>query len=256
MVRKTMVLKLKFFTLTFSILILHLVRQILQKARKKGINFDTRRQLLLSKISNHYGRAVELFPYMSDCEMQTPRIALPSACSFSNQGDPQLLKFSDCELQLRVGHGHDILQKLRTAAGLHNYYVRKQKKETRGLKNMTKVSNSQRAASAKKSTLISEYNQNWKLICKIFDLLSPSSEDRILKLKGLQELQDSDVRFFEEEGTQPSSYMVHTGLHVTWIWKVAMLDHPESNKILQRGSEEIAHDWENEGALFLYSFLD
>lgn len=66
----------------------------------------------------------------------------------------------ECELELRVGIGHDILGQLRHAIGLHHYLMRKGKK-SRGLKQSIGVSKQQSNAAINKGKLISKYIKNW-----------------------------------------------------------------------------------------------
>jgi hypothetical protein len=158
-----------------------------------------------------------------------------------------LKQWARAELYIRVGIGHDLLQDLRMAAGLHSYFTRRQK-SSRGRSQMEKVAKSQAAASRKKNAIVSSYTRNWGKISHIFSTHSDLHLTRDELLKGLQELNRiEDVKFFEEWGVQTESYMGFTRLNVSWIWRIAM-DGTSQDFLVESGQvDQLTDSWECEG---------
>ena len=155
------------------------------------------------------------------------------------------VSYLDYELEIRVGHGHDLLERIRVAAGLHNFYVRKQT-HSRGQIEMQKVAKSQSAASTKKSQAIQAYVRNWHKISSILKSSSLPTSKKQNRLKGLQELNgDLDVRIFQENGTLVKSFIPNKRACVSWIWRVAMLDGGELT--VDSDFNDKATVWEAEG---------
>jgi hypothetical protein len=175
---------------------------------------------------------------------------MPSACK-SAISSSDFHQWAKAELQIRVGIGHDLLQDLRVAAGLHSYYFRRQN-HSRGRAQMERVAKSQDSASKSKSAIISKYIKNWQSISQILKNDNTLNSQSSTLLKGLRQLNASeDVKFFEEWGTQTGSYIGYTELNVSWIWRVAMEGQPKA--IIVKGSEikELTDSWESEGELIL-----
>lgn len=148
-----------------------------------------------------------------------------------------------------MGIGHDILQDLRTATGLHSYIMRRQK-HSRGQAQMEKVSKCQDRASRKKQALVQNYISNWQKISRILRI-SNISHQRDILLKGLQPLsKDEDIRFFEEWGNQPTNYMEHSQVNLSWIWRVAMEGQPDKVPIQSSEIKNLTDSWESEGKCF------
>ncbi len=153
----------------------------------------------------------------------------------------------ECELELRVGIGHDILGQLRHAIGLHHYLMRKGKK-SRGLKQSIGISKQQSNAAINKGKLISKYIKNWNRLNGLITSGVIPQRGAKQKLKGLQELnRQQDIRFFQEWGEQSTNFMDHQKLNVTWIWRIAMNNRSPGK---YRGSvKKMTDEWESEGLL-------
>lgn len=139
--------------------------------------------------------------------------------------------------------GHDLLQEIRSTAGLQNYYIRKQKSRTRGQAEMKNVARSQKRISTDKSKLNQKYNNNWKRIQYLLSHCSLTSEERAFKLKGLKVLSSEDDAFFytnADSSTNKESKL-------SWIWEVAMLDQPK--RTTHSMAQDMINDWESEGML-------
>jgi hypothetical protein len=179
-------------------------------------------------------------------------VIIPSSCKKAIPGN-DFHQWSKAELQIRVGIGHDLLQELRVAAGLHSYYLRRQK-HSRGRVQMERVAKSQDSASKNKSTIISKYIKNWESISQILRNDNSLTDQSPTLLKGLQQLNASeDVKFFEEWGTQTGSYAGYSELNVSWIWRVAMEGQPSALIVKESEIKELTNSWESEGELFLKS---
>jgi hypothetical protein len=144
-------------------------------------------------------------------------------------------------MDIRVGHGHDLLQLVRNAVVLHHHYSL-QYKHTRGLAQMQKIAQMQSKASKKKISFVAAYTKNWR---KIQNLLQMTGESNLARLKGLQELHpENDARYFSSLDSQTAPFLVDKSQRVSWIWRVAMLDMPSSNVITMDTREE---EWASEG---------
>lgn len=155
--------------------------------------------------------------------------------------------WAKAEVMIRVGIGHDTLQKIRIAAGLHSYYLRHQK-QSRGREQMQRVARSQDAESKKKASLISSYTVNWKKIECIFENNPHLHSQKIQLLKGLQVLNRAeDIKFFQEWGSQTNVYMGHSEVKVSWIWTVCLENQAD---ILKEKSDikKLTGTWESEGS--------
>lgn len=170
---------------------------------------------------------------------------LPSTCTETLQS-PEGEAWAKAELMIRVGIGHDTLQRIRIAAGLHNYYLRHQK-HSRGREQMLRVAKSQDSESKKKAKLVSCYIENWNKIEMLLNSYPRLRTQKKRIIKGLQSLNRSeDVKFFQEWGSQTQNYVEHSGQSVSWIWTVCM---EEQGAPLTEKSEikKLTGTWESEG---------
>lgn len=199
-----------------------------------------------SKIRNHNAEVLTLFPDLEHNEANEGIIPLlPSSYADAIQSH-EGKAWAKAELMIRVGIGHDTLQKIRIAAGLHNYYTRHQK-HSRGREQMLRIARSQGSESEKKAKLISHYIANWS---KIESLLKKYSHLRAQKnhlIKGLQVLNRSeDVKFFQEWGGQTAEYMGHSHQNISWIWTVCMEN--QSARLTEKSEiKKLTGTWESEG---------
>ena len=155
------------------------------------------------------------------------------------------------ELRLRVGYGHELIDELRRAVGLHSWLMAG-KGKARGVKSMAKVSGSLKAAARKRNDIISDYIHNWSRISKLKDAGVLRADGFNSALQGLQKLdRQTDIKFFEEWGNRTGNYVPASGNGASWIWQVAM-----SGQIRQVNEdaplsdiERMTKSWESEGIL-------
>lgn len=199
-----------------------------------------------SKIRNHNTEVQTLFPDLNFDEA-TEGVAplLPSSYTDSI-GTLEGKVWAKAELMIRVGIGHDALQKIRIAAGLHNYYIRHQK-QSRGREQMLRVARSQDSESKKKSKLISCYIENWSKIDILLKTYSHLRGQKKQILKGLQALNRSeDAKFFQEWGNQTAGYMGDSHRNISWIWTVCMEN--QSTPLMEKSAiKKLTGTWESEG---------
>lgn len=237
-------------TCIFKFLIL-VFRDKLRMEKKHTQTYKIRLSDVETRIAKHYSCARSIFPDISEEEVVAPGIALASSFTQLHLEDPGFIAYLDYELELRIGHGHDLLEVIRLAAGLHNFYVIKQR-HSRGQLEMQKVAKSQSAAATKKSRAVQAYTKNWFKITQILNCRSLPSVKRVDRLKGLQELRgDQDVKFFESNGVLTNSFVSDAKLNISWIWQIAMLEAPDM--MGQSSARERVHIWEKEGA---FSFFE
>jgi hypothetical protein len=173
-------------------------------------------------------------------------VILPSTCGATLSSD-EFYQWAKAEVYIRVGIGHDLLQELRISAGLHSYYVRRQK-HSRGRAQMEKVAKSQNSASKRKSKLIGDYIKNWRRISEILKANKRLDMQKEGLLKGLQQLNKAeDVKFFEEWGSRTGDYSGFSNLSISWIWRVAMEGQPGSVSIGGNEIKTLTDSWESEG---------
>jgi hypothetical protein len=195
---------------------------------------------------------------VGDYEMPGNGIALGSSYSHMACNDTRFLAFCSHELDIRVGHGHDLLQLVRNAVVLHHHYSI-QYGHARGLAQMEKIAQMQSKASKEKASTIASYSKNWRKIQILLQIIGQTDDSN--RLKGLKELNASeDARYFSSLGNQTGPFLADQNEGVSWIWKVAMLSAPLSgSSSLTAVSRE--EQWASEGNyqdsnewLFLHDF--
>jgi hypothetical protein len=202
-------------------------------------------KILEEKISAHFIKVCSQFPALEDENTSSNGIALASSYFQLSSSDLRFVTFCSHELDIRVGHGHDLLQLVRNAVVLHHHYSI-QYTHTRGIAQMEKIAKAQAKSSKKKASLISDYIKNWRKIQRLLRMIGEANSTR---LKGLQELDASnDVKYFSSLGTQTAPFLVDKSQHVSWIWRVAMLDKPNCEDSLIMSSRE--EEWASEGRKF------
>lgn len=155
-----------------------------------SLSWFTRQHALDQETSCYVTSVLSAFPSLDDPSVKIP---LPSSFTQLHSDDIPFLRWSNAELDLRVGRGHDILKDIQTATSLHSFFSRKQKTTTRGHKEMTKVADSQKRISKKKSQLMAAYTRNWKNIQALLSLLQLQSPESEQRLHGLQPLRTDNL---------------------------------------------------------------
>jgi hypothetical protein len=186
-----------------------------------------------------------------DCELgNSENIGLASHMVHAEvcPGTESFRKYAKYELEMRVGAGHDTLNKLRTGVGLGTYLGRHhRKKQVDGQKDVVRMSSTRARANENIRNCVAEYRNTWKHIQGLMVYLGTSCDDAGHILKGLQPLNDGDTRFLTEWVDDNKNYIPNRKRDLPWIWKVAMLDPGKGSK----GSEvsETIEGWEREGML-------
>jgi len=132
-----------------------------------------------------------VFPSLEQSTLPVNTSPLPSAFSPNEIKGHEFQEWVNCELEIRVGIGHDCLADLRHAIGLNHYICRQQQKSAHGLREMQQVSKQQSDSSRKKGFIICCYIQNWKRISCLLSsdhiILTRQVEDRLKGLKLLSQ---------------------------------------------------------------------
>jgi hypothetical protein len=82
------------------------------------------RKLKIQHAIRSYRESIErVFSFLQEESLPDDAIALGSAYGKAYRKNPDFVRFCDLELDIRVGHGHDILQKLRLLSGLRVFYI-------------------------------------------------------------------------------------------------------------------------------------
>jgi hypothetical protein len=218
------------------------IREKLSLVKSNSDAQKNKLRTLEEKISNHFTKICSQFPALGDENIPSSGIALASSYSRIRSNDPQFITFCSHELDIRVGHGHDLLQLVRNAVVLHHHYSI-QYAHTRGIAQMEKIAKSQSKSSKKKASHISDYTKNWRRIQRLMDMIGEADAAR---LKGLQELDaTNDAKYFSSLGLQTGPFLADHSQNVSWIWQVAMLDNPDCINSLTVSSRE--EEWASEG---------
>lgn len=214
---------------------------------KRGHDQNIKNEILDFKLNKYYEETCLIFPSLHDLPAPNRQASLPSVYDFEETKNEAFRPWASAELDIRVAIGHDILQELRVAAGLHNYYLRRQK-DSRGLAAMKHVSEAQSSASRKKGAAVSAYTQNWLRINKLLRSGLITVDGAKTRLCGLQQIDSAqDVKFFEEPGCQTNSYLGNENVTVSWIWRVAMKGQPDIFPRNSNAMKAFTSDWESEG---------
>jgi len=203
----------------------------------------------------HQQQVFETFANVLDKGHRLPEhtIALPSAF---NEDLYQLTCFSyfaKAELEIRVGHGHDILDRIRKAIGLKTFLFRWHKTEVRGLAESQKVSSARTRAKVNLDHFVNQYKRNWIAITKIIQGLAlhlNSDLECIEVLKGLQKIESDDLRMLSDWVDDTPDYHPNRWESMPWIWKVGRYESAEVN---QSEVKTIVEEWEEEGTIFAVS---
>lgn len=179
--------------------------------------------------------------------IQDIRVIFPS--SFRDSGarlDLGLRNMEEWETALRIGHGHDLLVKLRGALGVKSYLSKHQTSNARGYAETGRVGSARTRAGNNVKLIAKLYRVNWAALVTL-GMTDPE------KLKGLQPLQDADLAMLSswlEEGR----YRTREAL--PWVWKLESLVNNNVN------SEDVAdriRAWNTEGhsppSLFFFALL-
>jgi hypothetical protein len=191
-----------------------------------------------------------LFPEVCDLTVPDTKTALPSAYGIAIMGQAEHQRWALSELRLRVGLGHELIEELRRAIGLHSWLIGG-KKKARGVKAMLRVSGTLKASARKRGDIIGDYIRNWARIARLNAAGFLPSRVYQTTLQGLQPLDSkTDIKFFQEWGNKTGNYVSDPTARVSWIWQVAMLRdaRPSDAAGTQTDIKTMTRAWESEGS--------
>lgn len=166
-------------------------------------------------LAAHYQALPHIAPDLSAYDL-TPGdphddpILLPSSFTCGEVTSLHLQELADIELRLRVGHGHDILERLRKALGVRSLFTR-QARNTHGYRGNTRSQEAIRRAQSEVNSCARLYRRVFKGITA----LNAPNEN----LLGLQELQNSDLVMLSD-WVEDKLYQGSNRQPLPWIWRL------------------------------------
>jgi hypothetical protein len=187
-----------------------------------------KRRLTRPKVDLHYKEFQRHAPLLSldalvSHENNEYHLVMPSTFSEAERKEYNLDGLAQKEIAIRVGFGHDILEKLRKVLAIQSFLTR-QGRNIHGQQNHTR--SEQRIASARDKALKwkSLYVSSWKALSK----LAPSKED----LQGLRPLDKGDLKVLREWlDAQEYRAKGQSSPSLPWIWTIG-------DQALPPGTEE------------------
>lgn len=165
-------------------------------------------------------------------------LTLPSAFTASQRMALDLNMLAAVETKLRIGNGHDILEKLRKALGLRSFLTRSARNQRAGYKGYTRSQAEIRRAQSIVKQWGHAYRRNWAALVAL-DVTGPI-------LRGLQELKSDDLKLLgawleDEQYRNPTA-------NLPWIWRVSPLVREEDNAMDDDELAAMVADWNEEGS--------
>lgn len=219
-------------------------RDKLQASKSQTSHHYIKKSALEERISNHFLRVSSRFPFLQHEEPSSPGIALPSSFNSVQSPDDAYQLYRSYEFELRVGHTHFLLQRVRNAVISNNHHGNLYK-EAKGYDAKEKVSAMHARASRKKQAagLIYQKKNYYKTLMHLKLAMSISDDELPTRLKGLRELNVAeDARYNSNLNEHTGSYLVIANNEDSWIWFVSMLEGERGTT-----SEEIQDRWQTEG---------
>lgn len=211
------------------------------------------KELLKTSLSDHNRAMLILAPSLQNVgdspqsrkktSLWSVQILLPSSFSKTQRENLGLAALAKMEAGLRVGHGHDVLEKLRKALGVKSFLAKRANDRT-NYRYHTRSEGEVRRAQSIVNQWASIYRKNWDGLTSL-DVRGPV-------LKGLQELKKEDQVLLgawleDEQYARPSTAL-------PWIWKVSPL--LASEKDLSDGKvAELVSSWNEEGGPVSWRFI-
>lgn len=210
-------------------------------------------------MTEHYKALPHIAPALSAYDL-TPGdahddpILLPSSFTREEITSLNLQELADIELRLRVGQGHDILERLRKALGVRSLFTR-QARNTHGYRGSTRSQEAIRWAQSEVNSCARLYRRLFKGI----QALNPPKEN----LLGLRELQNSDLVMLSD-WVEDKLYQGSDRQPLPWIWRLLSTtkdqrpdsqadseDHDEEESAEAREARmecmQIVEQWNEEG---------
>lgn len=197
---------------------------------------------LESGLKTHY-RAFQVLAPLVPATKLTPQavhkdpIRLPSHFTSAEREAFDLQPLATLELTLRVPHGHDWIEKVKSKLGIRSFATR-HAKQTHGQDKNTRAQKARRSAERKVQQAAAIYDRNWDRL----KALSPPEAS----LKGLQKLQSSELKllgtWLEEEMYKRKDTML------PWFWSLHPLPTGDGSSSDVQAQIEA---WNEEGMLLL-----
>lgn len=149
-------------------------------ARKSGCQKTAtliRRDNMRKNVDSYQDNILHTFPFIQNSiEMSTTSVPLGSTFPLPIVAPLDFLHFCDYEFQLRVGHGHDLLELIRVAIGLGTFLSRHHK-QARGQHESERIGSSRQRARANLDHWVRQYRKNWKSLHQLQKQLDYSDFD-------------------------------------------------------------------------------
>lgn len=203
---------------------------------------------LQNTVKSHRKDVFDRFAFcLGDLErLQESDIAHASSFPLQAFDTPEFRSFGELELRVRVGHGHDLLDRIRKGIGLKTFLWRWHKEEAKGQAMSQRVSAARDRAKRNLDYSTKQYGQNWKKIQKLCEGLQVPVDDShhsIEVLKGLKEVRNDDLRMLSDWVDDYRDYKPNRYERMPWIWKVGRYEPGRSNS----HCKGIVEEWEEEG---------
>lgn len=174
----------------------------------------------------------------ADMRLWAASLILPSSFTRAQRETLGLQELGSIESELRIGHGHDILEKVRKALSIRSFLSKRARMRT-NYRTHTRSQEEIHRSQIIVRQWAEIYRKNFKALVKL-EISGPI-------LRGLQELKDGDLTMLSawmdnEQYWDPSSSL-------PWIWKVSPLmeDHSDNQPDTDKVTELVA-SWNYEGA--------
>lgn len=200
---------------------------------------------LRDNLSAHNSAMLMLAPNLWDVELNpsgerrlwASPITLPSSFTGPERQNLNLDALAAIEAELRIGHGHDVLEKLRKALGVRSFLAKKSRDRT-NYRTHTHSQEEIRRAQLVVKQWGRIYRKNWAALSAL--------DVKGAALRGLQELKDGDLTLLgawleDEQYRNP-------GVNLPWIWKLSPLIAEGGEGMDGDEVAGLVASWNDEGA--------
>ena len=219
----------------------------LKQSKEHPVQFNDR---LMDRIRLHQENLRVLVPDLSvmddDKVFHQFPVALPSSFTDEERQSLDIAPLIDVEVDLRIGHAHDVLERLRQALGLKSFLIQESQQTRAGNRSEEYDRHDPRTRAEHKVKhswdLVQEwvqlYNTSWNALCRL------GVDER--RMCGLRELKDKDLimlgGWIQEQRYKTGS---SNGEQLPWIWRLSPLS---STQEVGELSQKVA-SWNEEGEI-------
>lgn len=155
-----------------------------------------------------------------------------------NRDVTNLQKLLDLEADLRIAHGHDWIERVKTQLGVRSFATR-HARQSHGENKNTRAQAVVRRAELKVNQAAAIYNRNWE---RLQALQLPTQ-----RLRGLQPLKASELKIL---GTWLEDEMYRQGDSILpWFWSLHPLPNPDPNTPRDAALQAQVEAWNRESEL-------